>query len=113
MCSFEPVNPFYQHNTDCALPLSPGQLTQSLDPPLTVSLRLESEQREWRRKLREGREREARQALLIHKLQNKVRGVRVHRGSEFTGCPSKSVPVSRCLGFLKQGLPVLSGGGVP
>ncbi|KAK6309482.1 hypothetical protein J4Q44_G00193630 [Coregonus suidteri] len=45
------------------------RLSQSLDPSLCVSLRLDSE---WRRKMRDGREREARQALLIHKLQNKV-----------------------------------------
>ncbi|KAM9710656.1 LOW QUALITY PROTEIN: uncharacterized protein ACNS7B_024511 [Menidia menidia] len=32
----------------------------------------EEERRRWRSKLREGREREARQALLIHRLQNKV-----------------------------------------
>ncbi|KAG7466967.1 hypothetical protein MATL_G00148280 [Megalops atlanticus] len=47
------------------------RLAQSLDPSL--SLRLDAgEQRDWRRKLREGREREARQAQLIHKLQSKV-----------------------------------------
>ncbi|KAI7808799.1 putative centrosome-associated protein CEP250 [Triplophysa rosa] len=48
------------------------RLSQTLDPSLSFSLRLDDEQREWRKKLREGREREARQALLIHKLQNKV-----------------------------------------
>ncbi|KAA0715933.1 Centrosome-associated protein CEP250 250 kDa centrosomal protein [Triplophysa tibetana] len=48
------------------------RLSQTLDPSLSFSLRLGDEQREWGKKLREGREREARQALLIHKLQNKV-----------------------------------------
>ncbi|KAM6946165.1 uncharacterized protein FYW47_017260 [Aplochiton taeniatus] len=48
------------------------RLSQTVAPSLSMSLRLEAEQREWRRKQREGREREARQALLIHKLQNKV-----------------------------------------
>ncbi|KAG5283626.1 hypothetical protein AALO_G00044200 [Alosa alosa] len=48
------------------------RLAQSLDPPLSSSLHGDSEHREWRRKLREGKERETRQALLIHKLQNKV-----------------------------------------
>ncbi|XP_062391103.1 rootletin-like [Sardina pilchardus] len=48
------------------------RLTQSLDPHLSSSLLGDSEHREWRRKLREGKERETRQALLIHKLQNKV-----------------------------------------
>lgn len=48
------------------------RLSQTLDPSLSLSVRLDEEQREWRRKLREGREREARQALLIHKLQHKV-----------------------------------------
>ncbi|XP_035770533.1 trichohyalin-like, partial [Neolamprologus brichardi] len=41
-------------------------------PSLALSLQLEGEQREWKKKVREGREREARQALLIHRLQNKV-----------------------------------------
>ncbi|CDQ92099.1 unnamed protein product [Oncorhynchus mykiss] len=45
------------------------RLSQSLDPSLCVPLRPD---RDLRRKMREGREREARQALLIHKLQNKV-----------------------------------------
>lgn len=48
------------------------RLCQSVSPSLALSLRLENEQREWRRKVREGREREARQALLIHRLQSKV-----------------------------------------
>ncbi|XP_023262971.1 rootletin-like, partial [Seriola lalandi dorsalis] len=48
------------------------RLCQSVCPSLALSLRAEGEQREWRRKVREGREREARQALLIHRLQNKV-----------------------------------------
>ncbi|XP_042283090.1 rootletin-like, partial [Thunnus maccoyii] len=48
------------------------RLCQSLSPSLALSLRVEGEQREWRRRVREGREREARQALLIHRLQNKV-----------------------------------------
>ncbi|XP_042339263.1 rootletin-like, partial [Plectropomus leopardus] len=48
------------------------RLVQSVCPPLGVSLQLEEEQREERRRVREGREREARQALLIHRLQNKV-----------------------------------------
>ncbi|XP_026766813.3 centrosome-associated protein CEP250 [Pangasianodon hypophthalmus] len=46
------------------------RLSQTLDS--SISLRWESEQREWRKKLREGKERESRQALLIHKLQQKV-----------------------------------------
>ncbi|KAJ8349870.1 hypothetical protein SKAU_G00250000 [Synaphobranchus kaupii] len=46
------------------------RLAQSLDP--TMSARQDSEQRDWKRKLREGREREARQAQLIQKLQSKV-----------------------------------------
>ena len=46
------------------------QLNQTLDP--VCSLRVDSEQAAWRRKVREGREREARQALMLHKLQNKV-----------------------------------------
>ncbi|XP_045568178.1 rootletin-like [Salmo salar] len=45
------------------------RLSQSLDPSLSLPLHLDSE---LRRKMRDGREREARQALLIHKLQNKV-----------------------------------------
>lgn len=55
--------------------LSPSshQLCRSLSPSLALSLQLEGEQREWKKKVREGREREARQALLIHRLQNKVR----------------------------------------
>uniref|UniRef100_A0AAQ4QF41 Rootletin-like coiled-coil domain-containing protein n=1 Tax=Gasterosteus aculeatus aculeatus TaxID=481459 RepID=A0AAQ4QF41_GASAC len=48
------------------------RLIKSLSPSLALSLRGESEQREWKRRVREGREREARQALLIHRLQNKV-----------------------------------------
>ncbi|XP_054483477.1 rootletin-like [Anoplopoma fimbria] len=48
------------------------RLFQSVCPSLALSLRGESEQREWKRRVREGREREARQALLIHRLQNKV-----------------------------------------
>ncbi|CAK6976345.1 trichohyalin, partial [Scomber scombrus] len=48
------------------------RLCQSVSPSLALSLRVEGEQREWRRKVREGREREARQALLIHRLQKKV-----------------------------------------
>lgn len=44
-----------------------------MSPSLALSLQLEGEQREWKKKVREGREREARQALLIHRLQNKVR----------------------------------------
>uniref|UniRef100_A0A4W4H5B0 Si:dkey-230p4.1 n=1 Tax=Electrophorus electricus TaxID=8005 RepID=A0A4W4H5B0_ELEEL len=46
------------------------RLSQTVD--MSLSLRLDGEQREWRRKLREGTEREGRQALLIHKLQNKL-----------------------------------------
>ncbi|KAM9486262.1 uncharacterized protein Hap1MRO34_006362 [Clarias gariepinus] len=46
------------------------RLSQTLDS--SVSIHWESEQREWRKKLREGRERESRQALLIQKLQQKV-----------------------------------------
>ncbi|XP_063353208.1 trichohyalin-like [Pelmatolapia mariae] len=48
------------------------RLWRSLSPSLALSLQLEGEQREWKKKVREGREREARQALLIHRLQNKV-----------------------------------------
>ncbi|XP_031696984.1 rootletin-like [Anarrhichthys ocellatus] len=48
------------------------RLYQSVSPSLSLPLRLESDQREWKRRVREGREREARQALLIHRLQNKV-----------------------------------------
>ncbi|XP_027131555.1 rootletin-like, partial [Larimichthys crocea] len=48
------------------------RLSQSVSPSLALSLRVEEEQREGRRRVREGREREARQALLIHRLQNKV-----------------------------------------
>uniref|UniRef100_A0A3Q1ENU2 Rootletin-like coiled-coil domain-containing protein n=1 Tax=Acanthochromis polyacanthus TaxID=80966 RepID=A0A3Q1ENU2_9TELE len=44
-------------------------LSQRVSPALGPS---EEEEREWRRRLRESREREARQALLIHRLQNKV-----------------------------------------
>ncbi|XP_062862051.1 centrosome-associated protein CEP250 [Trichomycterus rosablanca] len=49
-------------------------LTERLSQTLNTSVPVgwEVEQREWRRKLREGKEREARQALLIHKLQQKV-----------------------------------------
>ncbi|XP_053482318.1 centrosome-associated protein CEP250 isoform X2 [Ictalurus furcatus] len=46
------------------------RLSQTVDS--SISLRWESEQREWRKKLREGKERESRQALLIQKLQQKV-----------------------------------------
>ncbi|KAJ8253298.1 hypothetical protein GJAV_G00211330 [Gymnothorax javanicus] len=46
------------------------RMAQSWDP--VMSLRQDSEQRYWKKKLREGREREARQAQLIHKLQSKV-----------------------------------------
>ncbi|XP_059930632.1 trichohyalin isoform X1 [Gadus macrocephalus] len=46
------------------------RLVSCLDPSL--SLRGSGEEKDWRRRVREGREREARQALLIHKLQNKV-----------------------------------------
>ncbi|MCJ8732163.1 hypothetical protein PDJAM_G00207900 [Pangasius djambal] len=46
------------------------RLSQTLNS--SVSLRWESDQREWRKKLREGKERESRQALLIQKLQQKV-----------------------------------------
>lgn len=49
------------------------QLRQTLSPSLSTSIHEQEEQRRWRKKLREGREREARQALLIHRLQNKVR----------------------------------------
>uniref|UniRef100_A0A3P8SU97 Rootletin-like coiled-coil domain-containing protein n=1 Tax=Amphiprion percula TaxID=161767 RepID=A0A3P8SU97_AMPPE len=45
------------------------RLSQSACPALGPS---EGEEREWRRRLRESREREARQALLIHRLQNKL-----------------------------------------
>ncbi|XP_034741175.1 rootletin-like [Etheostoma cragini] len=48
------------------------RLCQSLSPSLALSLRVEGQQREWKRKVREGREREARQALLIHRLQSKL-----------------------------------------
>lgn len=48
------------------------RLYQSESPSFSLPLRLESDQREWKRRVREGREREARQALLIHRLQNKV-----------------------------------------
>nr|XP_054594762.1 rootletin isoform X1 [Nothobranchius furzeri] len=48
------------------------RLCRTMSPSLGISLREEEEQRRWKRKLREGREREARQALLIHRLQNKV-----------------------------------------
>ncbi|KAK2840475.1 hypothetical protein Q5P01_014215 [Channa striata] len=48
------------------------RLWQSVSPSLALSLQLEGEQRLWRRRVREGREREARQALIIHRLQNKV-----------------------------------------
>lgn len=48
------------------------RLWRSLSPSLALSLQLEGEQREWKKKVREGREREARQALLTHRLQNKV-----------------------------------------
>uniref|UniRef100_A0A3Q2CR34 Rootletin-like coiled-coil domain-containing protein n=2 Tax=Cyprinodon variegatus TaxID=28743 RepID=A0A3Q2CR34_CYPVA len=47
------------------------RLCQTLNPSLNLSLH-EEEQRRWKTKLREWREREARQALLIHRLQNKV-----------------------------------------
>ncbi|KAF7709786.1 hypothetical protein HF521_016636 [Silurus meridionalis] len=46
------------------------RLTQKLDS--SISLHWESDQREWIKKLREGKERESRQALLIKKLQQKV-----------------------------------------
>lgn len=46
------------------------QLSQTLDS--SISLHWDSEQREWRKKMKEGRERESRQALLIQKLQQKV-----------------------------------------
>ncbi|KAG7462325.1 hypothetical protein JOB18_045841 [Solea senegalensis] len=48
------------------------RLCQSVCPSVGLSLHVEAEQREWRRRVREGREREARQSLLIHRLQNKV-----------------------------------------
>ncbi|KAM6934111.1 rootletin-like [Xenentodon cancila] len=48
------------------------RLCQTVSPLLGISLHEEEEQRRWRRKLRDSREREARQALLIHRLQNKV-----------------------------------------
>ncbi|KAF7199057.1 transcript variant X2 [Nothobranchius furzeri] len=48
------------------------RLCRTMSPSLGISLREEEEQRRWKRKLREGREREARQALLIHRLQKKV-----------------------------------------
>lgn len=51
------------------------QLRQTIHPSLGLSLEEEEEQRRWKKKLREGREREARQALLIHRLQNKVEGL--------------------------------------
>ena len=47
------------------------QLCKSASPSL--GLQVEEEQRQFRKQMREGREREARQALLIHRLQNKVR----------------------------------------
>ncbi|GAA6096625.1 centrosome-associated protein CEP250 [Tachysurus ichikawai] len=50
------------------------RLSQTLDS--SISLCWESEQREWRKKLREGKERESRQALLIQKLQQKVKEYR-------------------------------------
>uniref|UniRef100_A0A3Q4BND7 Rootletin-like coiled-coil domain-containing protein n=1 Tax=Mola mola TaxID=94237 RepID=A0A3Q4BND7_MOLML len=49
------------------------RLCQAVSPSLALSLQVEGEQREWGRRLREGREREARQALLIHRLKNKRR----------------------------------------
>ncbi|XP_058248634.1 centrosome-associated protein CEP250 isoform X1 [Hemibagrus wyckioides] len=50
------------------------RLSQTLDS--SISLHWDSEQREWRKKLKEGRERESRQALLIQKLQQKVKEYR-------------------------------------
>ncbi|KAK2850364.1 hypothetical protein Q7C36_009147 [Tachysurus vachellii] len=50
------------------------RLSQTLDS--SISLCWESEQRESRKKLREGKERESRQALLIQKLQQKVKEYR-------------------------------------
>lgn len=46
------------------------QLCKSVAPSLVPQV--EEEQRQFRKQMREGREREARQALLIHRLQNKV-----------------------------------------
>uniref|UniRef100_A0A3Q3K6R6 Rootletin-like coiled-coil domain-containing protein n=1 Tax=Monopterus albus TaxID=43700 RepID=A0A3Q3K6R6_MONAL len=48
------------------------RLSQLVSPSLALSLQVEAEQKQWKRRVREGREREARQALLIHRLQNKV-----------------------------------------
>lgn len=48
------------------------RLLQSVSAPLVLSAQLEAEQHQWKRRLREAREREARQALLLHRLHNKV-----------------------------------------
>ncbi|XP_028993359.1 trichohyalin isoform X3 [Betta splendens] len=48
------------------------RLRQSVTPALALSLQVEGEQRAWKKKVRDGREREARQTLLVHQLQNKV-----------------------------------------
>lgn len=61
MCSSHSVQ------TDICLSI---QLCKSVSPSLV--LQVEEEQRQFRKQMREGREREARQALLIHRLQNKV-----------------------------------------
>lgn len=60
-----------------ALPpyLSLSQLFQSISAPLALSVQQEAEQHQWRRRLREAREREARQALLLHRLHNKVSSI--------------------------------------
>lgn len=47
-------------------------LTERLVQAVALGPSLDEEQRGWRRKIRESQEREARQALLIHRLQNKV-----------------------------------------
>uniref|UniRef100_A0A3B3RKT8 Rootletin-like coiled-coil domain-containing protein n=1 Tax=Paramormyrops kingsleyae TaxID=1676925 RepID=A0A3B3RKT8_9TELE len=48
------------------------RLAQSVEPSSSMSIRLDTERREWRKKLVESRERESRQTLLVHKLQSKV-----------------------------------------
>lgn len=67
------VNVIIRGKQTITSPPLPLQLCQSVAPSLALSLQSKGEQREWRRRVREGREREARQALLIHRLQNKVR----------------------------------------
>lgn len=74
-----------QHST-----LSLLKLFQSISAPHALSVQQEAVQHQWRRRLREAREREARQALLLHRLHNKVSSSRLY-------CPLQAAVINPLL----------------